>query len=474
MQALRLFHLEEMNSSTIHRTNTNPASQLLISANIIPNFGLGSARSPFFGDLSSHSHLSGNLTCCLYKQVKGYSNISHEGYTCHWTINCIHDVKEVKQSTYSQQRIPPVFPINVSSHLKGWISQLFHPFEITSDTYPQEKATIRSQSNQLNSYLVDIEVKKGLDPVQKYILHPFTHAESASPCEKKEEASIDPKALAEVVIHDLLSAIPSINALRNIPYFDMLQSSIIQDPSSHASFVNGMTSLDCIEEVQNRISHSRQLITANELGSSDGLASWLSIRLPSGVSQWGSAPGTKPVINLWMELKEGEIVLEDSCPPRRIVHVASVKIRNKAGHMLVEAHQEMADGTIRLRNRPLSEKMKPGENVEEACFRGIFEELGSQLGARSRVRILLGSYSRKEEERESLSYPGLLTSYVIHSVDAIVDNLPETGFCTEEDELMYYNCSGSGVLPSEGSESFSGEVTVGVRKHFWRWVPQPS
>ncbi|KAH7440626.1 hypothetical protein KP509_03G002400 [Ceratopteris richardii] len=251
----------------------------------------------------------------------------------------------------------------------------------------------------------------------------------------------------------------------------MLQKNLLQVPDGPCdSIMDQMIAVERIEKTDARDLQTRQFVSTDEFGSPEALACWLSNRLPEGISQWGVTPGTKQVTNLWLELKEGEIVLEDTYPPRRTVHVASVKIRNKTGHMLVEAHQEMADGSIRLRNRPLSEKMRPGENVEEACFRGILEELGEHLGARNRVRILLGSYKRELEERESLSYPGLLTCYVIHSVDAVIEDLPETGFYTVENELM----SHSATTVESGSEIFSSRAAVGVRKHFWRWVPQSS
>eukprot|EP00850_Spirogloea_muscicola_P001538 SM000005S17335 [mRNA] locus=s5:1578638:1579835:- [translate_table: standard] len=154
----------------------------------------------------------------------------------------------------------------------------------------------------------------------------------------------------------------------------------------------------------------------------------------AGVAAWGSAPGTKRLANLWAELAEGEIVLEDSQPPKRVVHVASVIIRDSAGAVLVESHQEMEDGTVRVRNRPLSEKMRPGEGVEAACLRGIVEELGSDIGPPTAVTLLRDSYVCEEEERESLSYPGLATRYIIHTMAARIAGLPAGDFVTEEDE----------------------------------------
>lgn len=108
-----------------------------------------------------------------------------------------------------------------------------------------------------------------------------------------------------------------------------------------------------------------QCVTADELGSARALSQWLAERLPpeaaARVPEWGLLKNTKPVANLFQELEQGEISLEDGIPPKRTVHVASVKILSSEGLVLVESHQSMGNGTVRPRNRPLSEKMKPGE-----------------------------------------------------------------------------------------------------------------
>lgn len=138
----------------------------------------------------------------------------------------------------------------------------------------------------------------------------------------------------------------------------------------------------------------------------------------------------------------------------RTVHVTTVRIRNRLGAVLVESHQLLSDGTVRHRYRPLSEKMKPGESVEDAATRAVLEELGSRD-----VRILPGTYGMKVEERVSASYPGLPARYILHSVDAEVDGLPEDGeFSTDE--------TGEG---HEEADSISDKV-VFVRKHFWKWI----
>lgn len=193
--------------------------------------------------------------------------------------------------------------------------------------------------------------------------------------------------------------------------------------------------------------------------SAQSLSDWLRARLPNNsLSSWGVAPGTKNVHNLWLELSEGETSIADSSPPTRTVHVASVRILDaSSSRALIESHQELSDGSIRPRNRPLSEKMKPHESIEEAVCRAVREELNVVDGGS--VRILPGSYVRRVEERASLSYPGLPACYVLHSVDASVEGLPDGEFCTAEGDE--YGNSG---------ETEAMEKAVSVKRHFWKWV----
>ncbi|KAL4361228.1 hypothetical protein GQ457_04G038190 [Hibiscus cannabinus] len=189
------------------------------------------------------------------------------------------------------------------------------------------------------------------------------------------------------------------------------------------------------------------------------LSDWLKPRLPAdSLSSWGVKPGTKNVHNLWLELSEGETSLLDSTPPIRTVNVVTVRVLGKDKLILVEAGQELSDGSFRDRFRPLSEKMKPHESVEEAVARAVKEELGSMA-----ARIVPGSYQKKLEERDSASYPGLPARYVLHSVDAWVEGLPDSDFVTEEKEEY------------EDSDRTMGlEKAVSVRKHFWKWVSSDS
>ncbi|KAF8379822.1 hypothetical protein HHK36_029271 [Tetracentron sinense] len=204
----------------------------------------------------------------------------------------------------------------------------------------------------------------------------------------------------------------------------------------------------------------------NRFSTPESLSDWLKPRLPSdSFASWGLKPGTKNVHNLWLELSEGETSLLDSTPPLRTVHVVTVRIICPDGRILIESRQELSDGTVRERCRPLSEKMKPGETVDDAVVRAIKEELGSIINGlfvAGDVRIVPGSYQKKVEERVSASYPGLPACYILHSVDAWVDGLPDGEFCTEEEE--YGDCS----------ETRVAEKAVFVKRHYWKWVESDS
>lgn len=209
--------------------------------------------------------------------------------------------------------------------------------------------------------------------------------------------------------------------------------------------------------------------TVEQLGSERGLEEWLKEHLEEGaekVQQWGCTHGTKRVANLWKELVEGEIVLEGGIPPKRIVRVVSVIVRREGdGKVLLESHQEMGDGKVRGRMRPLSEKMRPGESVEEACLRGIREELGEAFAGEGCVRVLSPSPFLERlsvEERDSFSYPGLRSKYFVYSIDVEIRGLPEGSFCTVENEF------GGGLekCVDEGNE----RAVVGVKTHFWVWA----
>lgn len=156
----------------------------------------------------------------------------------------------------------------------------------------------------------------------------------------------------------------------------------------------------------------------------DELQDWLSIN-QIDATEWGHG-GTKAITNLRDELAAGECVLH-SDPPLRSVKIVQIIIR-KGSERLTEIAQEMGDGRQRQRNQPPSEKVKSGENFQDAALRCLREELGIEAGV---VTFLPNSYEEVEKVAESKSYPGLMTQYTFYVIDALVSGLPEVDFWRE-------------------------------------------
>ena len=77
---------------------------------------------------------------------------------------------------------------------------------------------------------------------------------------------------------------------------------------------------------------------------------------------------------------------------------------------VVEEEQTFPDGRVRKRGMLLAEKKRGGEVWSDCALRGLAEELGAE------GRLRAESYRSFEEEKRSLSYPGLLSRYITHAV----------------------------------------------------------
>jgi hypothetical protein len=163
------------------------------------------------------------------------------------------------------------------------------------------------------------------------------------------------------------------------------------------------------------------------LKNKEALCAWLDAQ-DIDTSDWGFQ-SAKSVQDLWNEYTLGEIKLEES-PLRRVITGVVQVLIFKNSRMLMEIHQELSDGRTRIRNRPPSEKRKPGESPQETARRCLYEELECTPDQVHSLWVL--NESPQMEHRFSQSFPGLLTCYPVFQVVAEVSGLPEDAFQTKE------------------------------------------
>lgn len=160
------------------------------------------------------------------------------------------------------------------------------------------------------------------------------------------------------------------------------------------------------------------------------LEAWLRVK-KIDLSKWGR-DGAKRAVDLWEELVSGDCFLQDN-PPLRVVHFVQVIIERN-GRRLIEAEQELGDGTRRQRRIPPAEKMRPDEDVQAAALRGLQEELHITPDA---ATLFPQTYRQKQKQVDSPSYPGLLTQYTIHRIEAVVAGLPDEDFWREDESFAH-------------------------------------
>lgn len=154
------------------------------------------------------------------------------------------------------------------------------------------------------------------------------------------------------------------------------------------------------------------------------LEQWLQLH-QIDTSRWGHGDA-KTVADLWAELQHGDCTLHNE-PPLRRMGVVELLIVN-GDHRLIEAAQEFADGRIRVRNRPPSEKVKQGETPTQTARRCLIEELGVDS---SRAELLtLPAFETRQEVLESGSFPGLPTLYTFYHFTLQGVDLPAADFIT--------------------------------------------
>ena len=172
------------------------------------------------------------------------------------------------------------------------------------------------------------------------------------------------------------------------------------------------------------------------------LTNWLAANgLP--LNAWGRG-GAKTAADLWAEVACGETALREN-PPRRAVNVVQVLIR-RGEQTLTEIEQEMADGRRRARGWPPSEKLKGGEDVLGAARRCLAEELGIIVSPDT----LCEDVPPYEHTLDSPSYPGLPTTYRVHTVAIAAAALPA-------------------ALPAADFWLDNAAPGDPVRRHLWGW-----
>lgn len=156
------------------------------------------------------------------------------------------------------------------------------------------------------------------------------------------------------------------------------------------------------------------------------------VELEGHLAQHGLNPalygvgGAKSVEQLREEIVKGETLLRTAEGGRleRVVEVLSVMVRGRGGTFLLEDRQVLPTGESRNRRGVfLSEKLVPGEDWRAAVPRAVTEELGSLRAADSdefEIRVDEASYRKTVAEKVSNSYPGLLSKYCMHTVQAEV------------------------------------------------------
>lgn len=171
-----------------------------------------------------------------------------------------------------------------------------------------------------------------------------------------------------------------------------------------------------------RIHNTHRRGSTRGLATADAMTQFVGTTVPD-LEQWlqardidtalfGKDPSTKTLQALLNEVADGESILTSvgpNLPPSRRVSIVNVILRNSRGQQLIEAQQVLPSGAVRRRGLPLSEKMLPGEEWKDAMRRGVMEELGSIIAPEASLQIVESTYVKREERKESQSYPGLQT-----------------------------------------------------------------
>lgn len=183
-------------------------------------------------------------------------------------------------------------------------------------------------------------------------------------------------------------------------------------------------------------------------GAFDSAAALSDFLVEHGIdaAAWPGNERAKSAASLFTELELGETQLEiiggaSNRGVRRLIRVVKVRVTRPGApnECLVEARQVFADGRVRTRGKPLSEKIFPHEDALGAATRGVLEEVGPAMAEAEEDAVWLDAESLETwiEIKGSSSYPDLMTRYELWTVDAVVHGIPAEPFETLE------NCAGN-------------------------------
>lgn len=137
---------------------------------------------------------------------------------------------------------------------------------------------------------------------------------------------------------------------------------------------------------------------------------------------WGTG-GYKTIDHLVKEIEDQEVILglnEDGELIRisEVVAAMVLCVHDDKMYRLKEERQVFKDGRERIRpsaGHSVFEKMKLGENPDEAILRGITEELNIA------GEIILNYIKKIENMADSKSYPGIQTKSTTHFFEAMLE-----------------------------------------------------
>ena len=210
-------------------------------------------------------------------------------------------------------------------------------------------------------------------------------------------------------------------------------------------------------------SELKETKTRGSFNDAEDLEEWLS-RFDLDLENWGQG-GAKKVKDLYQELDQHEANLElwgrhDGVPLLvRVIHVLRGKVCSSNpqlhGKFLFNTWQQFNDGRMRQRDVLLAKKLKTSDvPFDEVKFRKAGEQAVSEVLCRSvdsrfelnpqdppkydeqeasPVKVLSVDFVERSCDLESSpSFPGLLTTYHLYTVEIACDGLPSADFATLE------------------------------------------